>query len=74
MTRHDFLRSEFALELERIGRADVLVGIPSFNNAHTVGHVGKSTSICRPSRRHLKPSSRWALREPVRSLARRSIE
>jgi hypothetical protein len=44
MTRHDFLRSEFARELERIGRADVLVGIPSFNNAHTVGHVVRAVS------------------------------
>jgi hypothetical protein len=51
MTRHDFLRSEFARELERVGRADVLVGIPTFNNAHTVGHweivfekKGKDTS------------------------------
>jgi hypothetical protein len=44
ITRDGFLRSEFARELERIGRADVVVGIPSFNNARTVGHVVRAVS------------------------------
>jgi glycosyltransferase involved in cell wall biosynthesis len=30
------------LKLEEIGEADILVGIPSFNNADTVGHVVKA--------------------------------
>ncbi|HVL87234.1 MAG TPA: glycosyl transferase family 2 [Candidatus Thermoplasmatota archaeon] len=33
------LDSEAETRLEEIGSADVLVGIPSFNNARTVGHV-----------------------------------
>jgi glucosylglycerate synthase len=45
MTRDGFLRSALARELERIGRADVLVGIPSFNNARTVGHVVRAVSV-----------------------------
>jgi hypothetical protein len=40
----DFLRPELTRELERIGTADVLVGIPSFNNARTVGHVVRAVS------------------------------
>lgn len=44
MTRDGFLRPELARELERIGPADVLVGIPSFNNARTVGHVVRAVA------------------------------
>ncbi len=33
------LSPEVAAAVARIGRADVLVGIPSFNNAQTIGHV-----------------------------------
>lgn len=32
-------RAEVHEQLERIGRADIIVGIPSFNNARTIGHV-----------------------------------
>ncbi len=32
-------RKELSPQLERIGSADVLVGIPSYNNARTIGHV-----------------------------------
>jgi glycosyltransferase involved in cell wall biosynthesis len=35
---------EVSSEIERIGKADVLVGIPSFNNANTIGHVVKAVS------------------------------
>ncbi len=31
-------------EIERIGTADILVGIPSFNNSRTIGHVVKAVS------------------------------
>ncbi|CAN5128038.1 glycosyltransferase [soil metagenome] len=31
-------------ELRRIGRADLVVGIPSYNNASTVGHVARAVS------------------------------
>ena len=31
-------------EIERIGAADILVGIPSFNNSRTIGHVVKAVS------------------------------
>ena len=33
------LRAEVREQLERIGTADIVVGIPSFNNARTIGHV-----------------------------------
>src|SRR5512147_1675166 len=32
-------RKEVCKQLERIKTADILVGIPSFNNARTIGHV-----------------------------------
>ena len=32
---------ETAAQIQEIGRADLLVGIPSFNNARTIGHVVK---------------------------------
>jgi len=31
--------------LARVGRADLLVGIPSFNNARTVGHVARTVAL-----------------------------
>ncbi|HUW51608.1 MAG TPA: cell wall biosynthesis glycosyltransferase [Sulfuricella sp.] len=33
------LRAEVHDQLEKIGSADIVVGIPSFNNARTIGHV-----------------------------------
>jgi glycosyltransferase involved in cell wall biosynthesis len=35
-------RKELGQQLEAIGSADILVGIPSFNNARTIGHVVKA--------------------------------
>ncbi len=35
-------RKEISRQLQAIGRADILVGIPSFNNARTIGHVVKA--------------------------------
>jgi glycosyltransferase involved in cell wall biosynthesis len=32
-------RTEVREYLESIGQADIIVGIPSYNNAHTIGHV-----------------------------------
>lgn len=32
-------RNEVKVRLDEIGQADILVGIPSYNNAHTIGHV-----------------------------------
>ena len=32
-------RAEVHEQLERIGQADIVIGIPSFNNARTIGHV-----------------------------------
>ncbi|MFA6902776.1 MAG: cell wall biosynthesis glycosyltransferase [Gallionellaceae bacterium] len=32
-------RTEVHEQLEQIGQADIVVGIPSFNSAHTIGHV-----------------------------------
>lgn len=40
MTNNDVsLRAEVHDQLEKIGTADIIVGIPSFNNAKTIGHV-----------------------------------
>lgn len=33
------LRAEVHQQIEQIGNADIVVGIPSFNNARTIGHV-----------------------------------
>src|SRR5919109_1071802 len=35
----EILPDELRLELDAIGRADIVVGIPCFNSAETVGHV-----------------------------------
>ncbi len=35
-------RKEVRDEIEKINRADILVGIPSYNNARTIGHVVKA--------------------------------
>ena len=39
MTFESALRDEAQQRIEEIGQADILVGIPSFNNAGTIGHV-----------------------------------
>ena len=39
MTYETALQDETRQHLAEIGRADILVGIPSYNNAHTIGHV-----------------------------------
>ncbi len=31
--------AEVRKQVEQLGRADIVVGIPSYNNAHTIGHV-----------------------------------
>jgi glycosyltransferase involved in cell wall biosynthesis len=36
------LRKEIQENIDRIGKADILVGIPSYNNASTIGHVVKA--------------------------------
>lgn len=33
------LKEEVQAKIEQIGRADILVGIPSYNNARTIAHV-----------------------------------
>ena len=38
------LRPEVLARLEEIGRFDLVVGIPSFNNAHTIGHVVRAVT------------------------------
>lgn len=39
MTHESILREEVRREVEEIGPVDVLIGIPSYNNARTIGHV-----------------------------------
>ena len=36
---HTILRKDIQAELEKIKEADILLGIPSYNNARTIGHV-----------------------------------
>lgn len=38
------LDREVLQQTKRIGKTDIVVGIPSFNNAHTIGHVVKAVS------------------------------
>lgn len=40
----NFLPSELLARLEEIGEADIVVGIPSYNNARTIGHVVRAVS------------------------------
>ena len=37
--------SELKTRLEQIGQVDVVVGIPSYNNARTIGHVVRAVSV-----------------------------
>ena len=39
MTFESALDNEAHAVLEDVGKADIVVGIPSFNNAGTIGHV-----------------------------------
>ena len=39
MKAESVLRPEVLTRLEQIGRADLVVGVPSYNNARTIGHV-----------------------------------
>ena len=39
MAGRTILRTEVERQIQVIGKADVVVGIPSFNNARTIGHV-----------------------------------
>ncbi len=39
MVRDDLLRPDVERQLERIVSADIVVGVPSYNNADTIGHV-----------------------------------
>jgi hypothetical protein len=36
------LRDEAKQQVATIGQADIVVGIPSYNNARTIGHVVKA--------------------------------
>lgn len=37
--------SELKTRLDQIGEADIVVGIPSYNNARTIGHVVRAVSV-----------------------------
>jgi len=39
------LREEISRRLREIGNADILVGIPSYNNADTIGHVVRAVQV-----------------------------
>lgn len=41
----DLFPAELKARLEQIGEADIVVGIPSYNNARTIGHVVRAVSI-----------------------------
>ncbi|MGE5175229.1 MAG: glycosyltransferase [Hyphomicrobiales bacterium] len=44
MTAATILRDETRREVDSIGRADILVGIPSYNNARTIAHVVRAVT------------------------------
>ncbi len=37
--------NELKARLDQIGEADIVVGIPSYNNARTIGHVVSAVSV-----------------------------
>ena len=41
----DLFPTELKARLAQIGEADILVGIPSYNNARTIGHVVRAVSV-----------------------------
>ena len=41
----DLFPTELTAHLEQIGEADIVVGIPSYNNARTIGHVVRAVSV-----------------------------
>jgi glycosyltransferase involved in cell wall biosynthesis len=41
----ELLPSELKARLEQIGEVDLVVGIPSYNNARTIGHVVRAVSV-----------------------------
>ena len=41
----DLFPSELKTRLEQIGHADIVVGIPSYNNARTIGQVARAVSV-----------------------------
>jgi len=44
MSPDDVIRPELAGELAHIGQTDILIGIPSYNNARTIAHVVRAVS------------------------------
>ena len=44
MAQDDLLRPEVEQQLDRVAAADIVVGVPSYNNADTVGHVVSAVS------------------------------
>ena len=41
----DIFPTELKARLEQIGSADIVVGIPSYNNARTIGQVVRAVSV-----------------------------
>jgi hypothetical protein len=41
---HNFLPDDLTARLKEIGEAEIVVGIPSYNNARTIGHVVRAAS------------------------------
>jgi glycosyltransferase involved in cell wall biosynthesis len=39
------LRAEVRQQIEKLGNADIVVGIPSFNSARTIGHVVRAVQV-----------------------------
>src|SRR3990170_1724092 len=44
MPEVDILAADARLAVEKLGEADIVVGIPSYNNARTIGHVVQAVS------------------------------
>ena len=45
MTKELILQKETLSEIKKIGSADIVVGIPSYNNAETIGYVVKTVKL-----------------------------
>jgi glycosyltransferase involved in cell wall biosynthesis len=44
VTHESILRPELLRELDRVGPVEIVIGIPSYNNARTIGHVVRAIS------------------------------
>ena len=62
MPEVDILAADARQAIEKLGEADIVIGIPSYNNARTIGHVVRAVSAGRSEERRVGKEcrSRWS--------------